>query len=243
MTESDIRTDEGDAVHPLDRVVWNALSGPQEHLAEGGPHARRYAPEVAPFAALAALDAASFDALLMLVGSTTLAALFTVDEVSFPGGFAVVRRALADQMVLESPAACELADLNPLGPGDVPDMLELVATTEPGPFGSRTIEFGGYLGIRRKGRLIAMAGQRMKIPGFTEVSAVCVHPDFRGQGLAAALVCAVSIAICQRDGIPFLHVFSTNAPAIELYRKLGFKLRRRMCLAAVRAAQADPPST
>jgi len=243
MTKSGIQTDKGKAAHLFDRVVWNALPGPQHHLGEGGPHARRYDPALAPFAALAALNAASFDALLMLVGPATLAALFTVDEVSFPDGFAVARRALADQMVLDNPAACELVDLDSLGPSDVPEMLELVDATEPGPFGWKTVEFGGYLGIRRNGRLIAMAGQRMKIPGFTEVSAVCVHPDFRGQGLAATLVRAVSMTIRKQGDIPFLHVFSNNAPAIELYRKVGFKLRRRMCLTAVQAAQADPPIT
>jgi hypothetical protein len=115
MAKSGIQADEGKAAHPLDRVVWNALSGPQHHLGEGGPHARRYNPAVAPFAALAALDAASFDALLMLVGPATLVALFTVDEVSFPDGFVVAKRALADQMLLENPAACELTDLDPLG--------------------------------------------------------------------------------------------------------------------------------
>jgi hypothetical protein len=114
----------------------------------------------------------------MLVGPATLVALFTVDEVSFPDGFVVAKRALADQMLLENPAACELTDLDPLGPSDVPEMLELADATEPGPFGSKTVEFGGYLGIRRKGRLIAMAGQRMKIPASPKLAPCAFTPIF-----------------------------------------------------------------
>jgi hypothetical protein len=146
-------------------------------LARADPHARRYNPAVAPFAALAALDAASFDALLMLVGPATLVALFTVDEVSFPDGFVVAKRALADQMLLENPAACELTDLDPLGL--VTCQRCWSSPTRPNPvLWLETVEFGGYLGIRRKGRLIAMAGQRMKIPASPKLAPCAFTPIF-----------------------------------------------------------------
>ncbi|MHB8693178.1 MAG: GNAT family N-acetyltransferase [Solirubrobacteraceae bacterium] len=120
-----------------------------------------------------------------------------------------------------------------LGHADVPEMLELVNATNPGPFLERTIELGTYLGVRREGRLIAMAGERMHVEGFTEVSAVCTSPAVRGQGLATRLVRAVIAGIGRRGELPFLHVMPTNANAIRLYEQLGFHTRQRSTLAVV----------
>jgi predicted GNAT family acetyltransferase len=127
-----------------------------------------------------------------------------------------------------------------LDAGDVPDMLALVEVTHPGPFGPRTIELGEYIGVRRQGILVAMAGERMRLDGFTEISAVCVHPSCRGQGLAAELVSTLVRSIASRGETPFLHVFNSNRAAIELYLKLGFVLRRRVHLALLARASGDP---
>jgi predicted GNAT family acetyltransferase len=117
-------------------------------------------------------------------------------------------------------------------------MLALVSVTQPGPFGPRTIELGEYWGVRRRGVLVAMAGERMRLDGFTEISAVCVDAVHRGQGFAADLVRSLVASIVARSEIPFLHVFTSNDPAIALYRKLGFALRRRMHLAVLARAEA-----
>ncbi len=114
--------------------------------------------------------------------------------------------------------------------GDVPAMLALVALTRPGPFASRTIEMGCYLGLKVDENLVAMTGERMRMEGFTEVSAVCVAPAHRGQGLAAELVKAVASGIIARGEVPFLNVFASNTPAIALYRKLGLNRRRQFHL-------------
>jgi predicted GNAT family acetyltransferase len=165
-------------------------------------------------------------------------ALFTADEVSPPPEFVVAKRDLVDQMVLEhAPERSDTIAFSDLTKADVPEILDLVQLTKPGPFGPRTIELGRYIGVRVGGRLVAMAGERMKMDGYTEISAVCVHPTSRGQGLAAELILAVARIIRQRGDIPFLHVFASNAPAIALYLKLGFNVRRRMHLAVVHRAE------
>jgi predicted GNAT family acetyltransferase len=117
-------------------------------------------------------------------------------------------------------------------------MLALASVTQPGPFGPRTIELGRYIGIRRQGTLVAMAGERMRLDGFTEISAVCVEPAYRGHGFAAELVRSLASSIAAQSEIPFLHVFSSNHAAIALYRKLGFTLRRRVHLAVLTKAVA-----
>jgi predicted GNAT family acetyltransferase len=119
-----------------------------------------------------------------------------------------------------------------LGAGDVPEMLALVERAQPGPFLPRTVEMGTYLGIRREGRLIAMAGERLHPPGWTEISAVCTDDAFRGQGLATRLVHAVAHGIAERGETPFLHASAANVSAIRLYEALGFRLRRRLTFAA-----------
>jgi predicted GNAT family acetyltransferase len=117
---------------------------------------------------------------------------------------------------------------------DVPEMLELVSRAKPGPFGKRTVELGRYLGIRHEGKLVAMAGERFRLPGWTEVSAVCTDPEFRGQGLGARLTMAVAAGILEHGDLPFLHVTADNAAAIRLYERLGFQVSHPVVFAAYR---------
>jgi len=227
--------------HPLDAVIWRALTSVHESLAEGDERARRYPAAIAPFAATFDMEPASFRSLLALVGGDDQIALFTTEEVQPPSAFSVLRRAPVDQMVLKDAGACSAQPGPPiaaLGVADVPEMLALASLTQPGPFGPRTIELGHYIGIRRQGALIAMAGERMRLDGFTEISAVCVEPAYRGHGFAAELVRSLASSIAARSEIPFLHVFSSNHAAIALYRKLGFTLRRRVHLAVLIQAVA-----
>ena len=227
--------------HPLDAVIWRALTSVQKGLAEGDARARRYPAAIAPFAATSDTEPASFQSLLALVGSDDRIALFTTEEVRPPPAFSVMRRDSVDQMVLEGAEACVVrpgTQIVALGLADVPEMLALASVTQPGPFGPRTIELGDYIGIRRHGALVAMAGERMRLDGFTEVSAVCVEPAYRGHGFAVDLVGTLAGSISARSEVPFLHVFSSNHAAIALYRKLGFALRQRLHLAVLARAEA-----
>jgi ribosomal protein S18 acetylase RimI-like enzyme len=232
-------------LHPLDAVIWRALTTVQENLAQSAGRARRYPAAIAPFAAMLDTGPASFRSLLDLVSGDEQIALFTTDEVEPPPAFWVTRRESVDQMILEDIGACPAQPGTPaitLGVVDVPEMLALSKSTQPGPFGPRTIELGNYIGIRRQGVLVAMAGERMRLNGFTEISAVCVDPAYRGQGLAADLVNSLVSSITARSELPFLHVFSSNHAAIALYRKLGFALRRRMHLAVLLLAEVGMSS-
>lgn len=220
--------------HPLDRVVWEALRTRQSYLALGNELARRYPARIAPFAAMADTSMDCFQALASLVPPGDRVALFTLDEVLPPAPFKVQRRDVVDQMIWTTAGApVGSATIESLGPADVPDMIALVQLTQPGPFGPETHKLGSYFGIYSNGQLIAMAGERMRLNGFTEISAVCVHPSHRGQGCAAALVNTLAKVISDREEIPFLHVSSGNPTAQALYRKLGFSLRRKLQLAVL----------
>ncbi|WP_186142004.1 GNAT family N-acetyltransferase [Burkholderia gladioli] len=222
--------EQGEGAHALDTLIWNALSTRQAEFAVPGERVLRFQPEVAPFAALADLTPESFGALRESIERYGPAALVTVDEIEPPEGFDVLRRATLIQMVAErepEPVALEHVRLEP---GDVPDMLALTAATQPGPFGPRTIELGRYLGVRRQGRLAAMAGERLRIDGYAEISAVCVDPAFRGQGLAAGLMRLLMAAMRARGEIPFLHAVASNQNAIAIYRAMGFVARRELHL-------------
>jgi predicted GNAT family acetyltransferase len=113
-----------------------------------------------------------------------------------------------------------------LGPSDSADMLELATLTKPGPFGTRTHELGRYVGIRIDGQLVAMSGERLKVPGHTEVSAVCTRPGYTGKGYARVLMLEIMREIRGRGEAPFLHVRQDNARAIALYERLGFRTKR-----------------
>lgn len=213
----------------LDRPIWSALTTSHKHLAEGGPRALRYPVDMTPFADMVDMSAASFAALRDLLSGTQVAALFTPEPVEMPSGFKVVLAERGEQMI-GSPANSPLrdAEIVTLGPADVPAMTALVELTKPGPFAPRTHELGTFLGIRAGGELVAMTGERMKPGKFVEMTAVCVHPDFRGRGYAQALLAAVARRIEARGEVPFLHVFSNNTSAIALYQRQGLRIRRRL---------------
>lgn len=224
--------------HPLDEVIWRALNSVHKPLAQGDEFACRYPAAIAPFAATIDLCPLSFCSLSTLLESNEdRIALFTPAEIQPPAPFSVLRREKVDQMVLADAEACgtpSVPSVEVLSPVDVPEMLALTSATQPGPFGPRTIELGKYLGVRSGGRLVAMAGERMRLDGFTEISAVCVDVAYRGHGFATELIRALVASILRRSETPFLHVFSSNHGAIALYRKLGFELRRQLNLAVLR---------
>jgi GNAT superfamily N-acetyltransferase len=221
-------------MHPLDHPIWTALTTRQQTLAEGDELARRFPPAIAPFAAMREISAENFASLGALMSQSDIAALFTLDPVIPPDEFKVLLAETAEQM-LGTPTESPLPGIEPvtLGVADVPAMLELTELTKPGPFTARAHELGTFLGIRIDGRLVAIAGERMKSADYTEITAVCVHPDYRGRGYAQFLLGAVGRQIVVRGEIPFLHVFSKNSSAIALYRRQGMEIRRRLHVTAL----------
>ncbi|MFI8234861.1 GNAT family N-acetyltransferase [Streptomyces sp. NPDC085900] len=219
--------------HVLDNPAWAALTGPQAHFAERIGRAARYHQDVAPFHAVSDEDdPRAWADLARLVGPGGTAAVRGVTEA--PDGWEVVSLGHGVQLVDTSLRAEPDPEAVRLGPQDVPQILDLIARTEPGPYRRRTVEMGTYLGIRHRGRLIALAGERLRPPGWTEISAVCTDPDHRGRGLATRLVRAVAAGIKERGEHPFLHAAAANANAIRLYESIGFTLRCRTVFSLVR---------
>jgi ribosomal protein S18 acetylase RimI-like enzyme len=230
---------QADPHHPLDHPVWHALTSRQRELAEGGLLARRYPPAIAPFAAMTDTSPQSFAALHALLSGSDIAVLFTPDPVAPPAQFKVLFAKPGDQMTgIPSEASVDGVEIATLGVDDVAAMMELTELTNPGPFARRAHELGTFLGIRIDGKLVAMAGERMKPANYTEMTAICVRPGFRGRGFAQALLSAVSRRILSRGEIPFLHVFSDNDSAIALYRRQGMETRRRLCVTALGRADS-----
>ena len=225
-----------DDCHPLDRPVWNALTTRQAHLALGDKRAVRFDPDYGLFAAAADASSQAHAALTALCPPGAGVALFGADEPA-PPQMTVMERAACWQMVAQRLAPGEPGfDVIPLTDADAPEMLALTTLTKPGPFFARTHQLGDFIGVKKNGALVAMAGERMKPPGFTEVSGVCTHPDHRGHGYAAGLSRIVASRILERGETPFLHAFATNTGAISVYRALGFALRRDITLTVLARA-------
>jgi len=217
----------------LDDAVWHSLAGPHAAFAEVAGEARRYPPDVSPFAALASGRSAAWTDLARLVGPGGTVAL-TGAHVP-PPGWTVERTYDVVQMVDDAVRGAEDDEAGILTTTDVPEMLDLTARTRPGPFLPRTIELGTYLGMRRDGRLIAMAGERLHPLGWSEISAVCTDPDFQGQGLARRLMLALVAQIHARRDRAMLHVLIDNVSAIRVYDRLGFVTRRHTAMRVCRA--------
>jgi GNAT superfamily N-acetyltransferase len=218
--------------HQLDNPVWHALVGPQAGVAIGGRKARHFPRALAPFSAISEAAPDAYADLAIDLPPGLEARLFRPAEEPAPSGWSVDSARPILQMIVECrsslgvhPAESRLVTLNL---ADAAEMLALSEATKPGPFSSRTPELGRYAGVRNAtGRLLAMAGERLRLPGYVELSGICVAPDARGQGLGAALTLHLARAALVRGEAPFLHVFPDN-PAAALYARLGFRLRRKL---------------
>lgn len=221
----------GPADHPLDRPVWSALTTRQRDLALGDARALRFDPAYGVFAAAADAGADSLAALAALNPPEGGLATVEARPLPPPPGVDVARIGELVQMTAAVVAAGGRAvEAEPLTDADAPEMLALARLTEPGPFFERTHRLGDFVGVKLDGRLVAMAGERMKPEGFTEVSGVCTHPDFRGRGYAGALMRLVAARVLARGETPFLHAYAANTGALALYESLGFRLRSRITM-------------
>jgi predicted GNAT family acetyltransferase len=220
----------------LDRPVWASLSTHHVHLSEGDALARRFKRDVNVFASPRDESPAALAALAALVQPGESVFLLQIPPIVIPAGLLAVREAKGVQMLAPRGTLFEDGgeDIAPLGDADAAEMLALAKLTEPGPFVSRTHVMGSFIGIRVDGRLAAMAGERMRFPGYTEVSGVCTHPDFRGRGFAHRLSATVARRIQPRGDQAFLHAWKANRAAISLYERLGFVLRAEVNVAELR---------
>ena len=213
---------------PLDRPIWAALSGPHRQVSIGTERARAYAADIGPLAATLDETPETLADLAELVANRGALILLQAHAPKIPTGCRAdlvaeaVQMVATDQLNLPDPG-----EVITLGDTDAPDMLALAQLTAPGPFAARTHTLGRFFGMRVDGRLVAMAGERMHFQGYTEVSGVCTHPDFRGAGLAMRLCAKVIEGIVRRGERPFLHAFAGNMGAIRVYERLGFQIRQR----------------
>ena len=224
-------------MHPLDNVIWQALTTRQSQFAEGSANARRFVREVSPLSGFEEPSEANYAALAALVGDGATTAVFLDQPFTQRPGWEFIVGAPLVQMVCDKPAPFPASNghaILELGSPDSPEMLELTALTKPGPFGTRTHELGTYLGIREGGRLAAMAGERLKVPGYTEISAVCTHPEHTGKSYARLLMSEIINRIRARGETPFLHVRQDNTRAIAVYESLGFQTRKLLHFAVLR---------
>ena len=221
--------------HILDRPVWSALTTQHAALAEGGARARRYDPTIVPFAATRDDSDASLAALKALAAPGEEMVLAQAGNIVLPSGMAVLGAADAVQMVLERPPPPrDDSHIMHLSDADAAEMLALATLTEPGPFTLRAQALGAFFGVKEDGRLVAMAGERLKQDGFCEISGVCTHPDARGRGLARRLSVFMTHRLIDRGETPYLHAYATNRAAIRLYESIGFTLRSLISVMAVR---------
>jgi len=228
-------------MHPLDNPIWQALTTCHSRLARTANHARRFPNDVTSLAGIPEPTVECYESLASILDDVNATGIFDGVPPQPPSGWTILAGAPLFQMIQHNGGASAPAtprrpipEFKELTAADAPEMLALAQLTKPGPFGLRTRELGTYLGIRQNGQLIAMAGERLRVPRFTEISAVCTHPDHLGRGYAAALMSELAQRIRARSETPFLHVREDNTRAISLYEHLGYQKRVLLHFAVVR---------
>lgn len=234
---------------PLDNPIWQSLNSTHAHFAEIRGGARRFPREVSVLAGLREPTRENFDSLAAMILPGESVGLFLQGPPDLLAPWSIVHHGPLLQMLCEnrSTSAAPPQKTQPefvqLTKADVPEMLALTKLTNPGPFGARTHEMGDYFGVRVEGTLAAMAGERLRLQGYTEVSAVCTHPDHLGHGYASALLGLITDRIFGRGELPILHVLPENTRAIQVYERLGFAKRAMLHLAVLRYGEKQTAST
>lgn len=230
------------SMHSLDNVIWTALNTRQAAIAECFGEARRFPFDVTLLGAFREENDHGYKCLASLLPPRGIVGVFLHAPYADRPGWELQIGAPLAQMVCENGAAKSKRTDSPeadvqffdLTAADAPDMVELAKITNPGPFHIRAHELGSFIGIRKEGKLIAMAGERLKVPGYSEISGICTHPDHAGSGYARILTTEIMGRIRERGETPFLHVRADNHRAIALYEKLGFSTRMMSHYAVLR---------
>jgi predicted GNAT family acetyltransferase len=222
--------------HSLDNPVWEALSTIDSRYNSGTETLKFFPENMSPFVALENWDESDLHTLVSDLPENRSFSIMKVNQPTLPAQFQVIFSLPLFQLV-----CTELKSFtNPSHPiqnlesKDIPQMLELTAKTKPGPFYEKTIDFSNYLGIYSGDTLIAMAGERLHLSNYTEVSAICTHPDYLGKGYASSLTSKVSQTIIANGATPFLHVRQDNTRAIGMYKRLGFEIRSEVYFAVIK---------
>lgn len=228
--------------HPLDRPVFASLNSLHGPFSAGTGAAKRFIPQVGPLTGLRDETDQSLQDLTDLLHQFGSAVIAQAPALPCPPNALVKAQMPAQQMVYEpkTPVSATPALIEKLPPCAAPSMLSLAKLTNPGPFAERTHELGTFWGIHQDGKLAAMAGERLKLPGYVEVSGVCTDPDFEGRGYGKALCIHVCNAILAQGETPFLHVFADNHRAIRLYEHLGFVTRTQITVTVLDPADPEP---
>jgi predicted GNAT family acetyltransferase len=230
-------------MHPLDNPIWEALTTHRSRFAEGDGAARRFHPDVTSLAAFAEPSESAYASLAALMEDGKAAALFLpMPQEPAPGWHTLAAMPLLQMVLEDSRNIPPTSQPEELTQANAREMLALANLTQPGPFGIRTHELGNYVGICHEGKIVAMAGERLRVEGYTEISAVCTHPEYLGRGLAAGLIGVLAKRIRSRGETPCLHVRGNNTRAIELYKRLGFRTRLELYALILRPPTADQPS-
>jgi ribosomal protein S18 acetylase RimI-like enzyme len=233
---------------PLNNPIWQSLITTHAHFAEIHGKARKFPHEVSVLSGLPEPTPENYDSLAAMMRPGERVGMFLEDPPDPPAPWAIDRTCPLLQMLCEKRSAFQgvpramQPEFIRLSKADVSEMLALTKLTNPGPFGARTHELGDYFGIRVAGTLAAMAGERLRLPGYTEVSAVCTHPDHLGHGYASAVMGVVMDNICSRGELPILHVLPENTRAIQVYERLGFAKRAMLHLAVLRYGEKENSS-
>jgi ribosomal protein S18 acetylase RimI-like enzyme len=231
--------------HPLDNPIYQALNSKDQDKNSGNSTVSYFPPEIAPFIGLPQWDEdhqhqliaqAPHDRNWFIIHAGTIKLLPELEVKFTIPLFQMTCPKL-------TPWPSSIIQPQALNADHVEEMIALATLTKPGPFASRTIEFGNYHGYFEEGRLAAMGGERLHLEGYSEISAICTHPDFRGKGYGAQLVHFLSLQIRDKGLTPFLHVRIDNKAAIAIYERLGFVKRKRMFFAIVRVKQGAVEST
>lgn len=224
-------------MQPLFNPVWYALNGRDRKFNQGNEKTGFFPAEVSPFVGMPDWSQSQQHLLYTALPPGRSWSVMIAEEVSFSADWETRFSTTLHQMVCGKLIPAHYIDTacQPLSEKNIPAMLALTALTKPGPFYSRTIEFGNFKGIFDGEELVAMAGERLHIEGYTEVSAVCTHPDYEGRGYGAILVSEICRKIIDRGEKPFLHVKWDNQRAIKMYERLGFSHHTDMFFAVFAA--------